>query len=316
MNISRRFSKPELETFAAFYAEMGRTLEQSLSIMLRTEVMVNYRGVEQRKFQDFLARNSFVLAVTPSSVENRVFTADGEDSDGGNQDVWPPIYMNFSETVVSPVLDRLLGAEITDGVRRFESRVEMTALEEKLFGRVMDAVCRGLEDAWRPLFPVRFQGTHLEDVEFQEHFVMLNYSFSLFHVSGMTALAFPAACVQRLLDRHQELETARPKKLRRRKRVEKPCESEKNAEPAVTQAAKIPDPGLEIAEALRTSLVDVSVQMRGGTVGPRDLLDWHLGDVIHLNRNAETEFSVLVEGTEKFVAAPGKFGQRKVFRIL
>lgn len=302
MGSLHRFSKSELDAFATVYAGFGHALETSLSTMLRTEVMVNYRGVEQRKFGDFFARNSFVVAVEPIFCEDREIEADVEIEN------WPAVYMNFSETIVSPVLDRLLGAEITDGVRRFESRTEMTPLEEKLFGRVMDAVGRGMEDAWRPLFPVRFHSTHLAEVEFEEPFVMLHYCFSLFHVSGMTAIALPAASVERLLEQQEKIAPKKSKKLRRRKRTENYVEIQKNPE--------IPDPSLEIADALRTSLVGLSVQMRGGTVASRELLDWHLGDVIHLNRSEETEFSVLVEGTEKFIAAAGKFRKRKVFRIL
>lgn len=71
-----------------------------------------------------------------------------------------------------------------------------------------------------------------------------------------------------------------------------------------------------MAEALAETPVQVSVQLSGAKITPQDLLKWRVGDLIELGKPEDFPFTVLVEGMEKFTAAPGKFKSRKAFRIL
>jgi len=71
-----------------------------------------------------------------------------------------------------------------------------------------------------------------------------------------------------------------------------------------------------MAEALAKTPVCVSVQLSGAKISPQGLLKWRVGDMIELGKPEDHPFTVLVEGMEKFTAAPGKFKSRKAFRIL
>lgn len=314
--ISRRFSKKEIDALASLFAGMGKPLEETLSIVLRTEVMAHFRGVEQKRFKDFLVRNSFMVAARPvlshnASAENDAVENSTAGDAVGNAALpmaFPPIYLSFSETVASPMLDRLLGAEsaLCTEPPCTTSRTEMTPLEEKLFQRVLDGIYRSLETPLNPILPIRFQTDFFEEVLFSENFVTINFAFSIFHLTGMVNFAFPSAVVEPILaSLEKAAATTQGKPLKKRRKRLKTLETP--VEPKGEQ---------EIVAALRTSLVDLSVRMLGGNVTPQEMLQWRLGDVIHLNRNEETGFSVLVEGVEKFFAAPGVFRHRKVFRIL
>jgi len=71
-----------------------------------------------------------------------------------------------------------------------------------------------------------------------------------------------------------------------------------------------------LADSLASTPVKISVQLSGVKIHPADLLHWKIGDVVSLGRPEDFPFTVLVEGMEKFIAAPGKFKSRKAFRIL
>ncbi|MBR0192314.1 MAG: FliM/FliN family flagellar motor switch protein [Thermoguttaceae bacterium] len=72
----------------------------------------------------------------------------------------------------------------------------------------------------------------------------------------------------------------------------------------------------DATDALALTPVKISVQLAGSRIRPQDLLRWKVGDVVSLGRPEDFPFNVLVEGMEKFTAAPGRFKSRKAFRIL
>ena len=372
----RRFSKAELETFAELYGRMEETLETALGRLLRTEVLVNFRGAEQTRFQHFLTLHSFILAARPVNsppegcpdsppVEGWLRSSRGgscvfrkgcqpprpsgippeEGNDGPpweQKPDWPTVFMNLPEAIISPMLDRILGADADDAAQKKEPRTCLTTLEEKLTERILAGVYRGMEDAWRPLVPVSFRGTRLEAVPFTANFVVLHYSLTLLGISGTISFAFPCGMVAGLLSlmeaeaekakfpssggvpegwgdqNHHAVSPDHPVGCAATPPEEGNLLPAENVTPETppAPAPENPDMSVGIAAALRNSLVDVSVRLLGGNVMPGELLDWKIGDVIHLNRSEKAEFGVFVEGTEEFSAVPEVYQQRKVIRIV
>ncbi|MDO4551180.1 MAG: FliM/FliN family flagellar motor switch protein [Planctomycetia bacterium] len=409
---ARRFSKDELDVFAQLHSAMNQKLEGFLSDLLQTDVQVNFRGVEPKDFRNFLTQNSFILSAVPVSGEDCLgsdFSEEIKKSD------WPKILINLPELIVSPILDRMLGAEMNTGMRREESRTKLTSLEEKLLERVLTGFYRTLSEAWRPVVKISFHTAHLEKISFDTRFVVMNFSVCLFGFSAMIACAFCCPLVGGLLslmhplsecvktentqnhssgershdfsgmgeempqkretqseemngfsenesssagqnisermlplkedsdEKTQDVLKKNARNLSRRVSEIQKCSEGQVAEDGVqkqetvslqTERERNPknlklrrrkrsaypetkkDPSVEIAAAIRTSLVEVRALMPGGKVSPQEILEWKIGDVIHLNRSQETAFTVFVEDTEKFTALPGKFRQRKVIRIL
>ena len=75
-------------------------------------------------------------------------------------------------------------------------------------------------------------------------------------------------------------------------------------------------PLLDVSESLKEAKIAVSVQLFGGKITPRELLEWETGDVVSLEKPADAPFEVLVESVPKFSAAPGRVKNRKAFKIL
>ena len=84
----------------------------------------------------------------------------------------------------------------------------------------------------------------------------------------------------------------------------------------ISQSVRAEEDEEDAAEALASTPVKISVQLAGSRIRPQELMRWKVGDVVSLGRPEDFPFNVLVEGMEKFTAAPGRFKSRKAFRIL
>ncbi|MBC7354464.1 MAG: FliM/FliN family flagellar motor switch protein, partial [Thermogutta sp.] len=76
-----------------------------------------------------------------------------------------------------------------------------------------------------------------------------------------------------------------------------------------------PDAAERIGRALRTSTVQLVVQLARTTITTQDLIGLRVGDIITTKKDIHTPLLVRVEGIPKFLARPGIFKGHKAICI-
>lgn len=190
----------------------------------------------------------------------------------------------FERTLFFALLDRLQGG---DGMPEEEADCSrpLTRLETRLAARFLLLFQNAIRETWNLPEPFDFEPVSGEELNPGRNVSALEFQLDFGNCGG-------------------KFRILRPMMLRRR-------------------VASLPVPDSEeveaafgIAESLADTPVRISVQLSGEKIRPQDLMRWRVGDVISLGRPEDFPFGVLIEGVEKFSAAPGRFKSRKAFRIL
>jgi flagellar motor switch protein FliM len=275
-----RVSKDQIKMLQSIHETFARLYTSSLTTLLRGLAEVEFRGVEQ------LSYGEFIMALAPPSCL-AVFNM--EPLKGG-------AVLDINAHVLFVVIDRLLG-----GTGLLPVRVrEFTEVEKVLVDRVAVRAMGDLRQAWHHVGSFGFR---VDRVETNPQFVQLtppnevvivvSFDVRVGTQSGPVALVYP----------HILLEPVMPKLSTHR-----------------WFAAAPRAPSRAEAEGLGQNLGRVGVTVRGVLaeipLTVRDVLRMKPGDIITMDRAPDAPAVVELEGVPRFTARPGVANRRHALQVL
>jgi len=274
-----RIIRGRMPTLEIINDHFCRLFRNNLSSALRKTIDVSSRGIEMKKFGEFIK----TLPV-PSSLH--IFRMD-------------PLrgyaILAVEAKLVFTLLDVFFGGS-GKGTYRVEGR-DFTAIESRLIHKVVAMIFSDMAKAWNSVHSVTFQ--HVRS-EINPQFVsivppsdlVINIAFGveLEPFTGLFTVCVPYAIIEPVKDKlysgfqSEQLEADRSWVTR-------------------------------FLDCLQEAEVEVKVELGKGKVMVQDLLRWKEGDILPLNQEVLEPLVVQVEGVPKFIGRPGICSGNKAIQI-
>jgi len=275
-----RVSKDQIKMLQSIHETFARLYTSSLTTLLRGLVEVEFQGVEQVSYGEF------IMALSPPSCL-AVFNM--EPLKGG-------AVLDINAQVLFLVIDRLLG-----GTGLLPVRIrEFTEVEKVLVERIAIRAMIDLRQAWHHVGSFGFRVDHTEtNPQFvqltspNEVVIAVTFNVKVGEIGGPMTIIFP----------HILLEPVMPKLSTHRWFATAPRPTS-------------PEEG----EGLSQNLLRVPVTVRGVLaeipLTVRDVLAMKPGDILSSGLRVGTPAVVELEGIPRFTARPGLVNQRKALQLL
>jgi flagellar motor switch protein FliM len=274
-----RVSKDQLKMLQSIHETFGRLYTSSLTTLLRGLVEVDFRGVEQVSYGEF------IMALSPPSCL-AVFNM--EPLKGG-------AVLDVNAHVLFLAIDRLLG-----GSGLLPARVrEFTEVERVLVERLAMRAMVDLRQAWHHVGSYGFRVDHTETnpqfvqlTSANEVVIAVTFDVKVGEVGGPMTIVYP----------HILLEPVMPKLSTHRWFAAAPRAA------SAEEGAGLSQNVLRVGLTLRGVLAEIPLTVR-------DVLAMKPGDILCSGRAAGLPAVVEVEGVPRFTGHPGIMNRRKALQI-
>ncbi|HID75066.1 MAG TPA: flagellar motor switch protein FliM [Planctomycetaceae bacterium] len=275
-----RVGKEQMRALQTLHEGFGRNFAAGLSAMLRSMVEVKLTSVDQ------LTYSEFVFSLENPTCFNLL---SAEPLEGH-------LILDLNPAILFPIIDRLLG-----GGREGSplARRPLTEIELRLVSRITELFLAELRRAWANVIELDFKVVRVESnpqlvqiVPPNEVVVLISFELTLGEVRGMVNLCIPYNAIERI-------------------------SSQLSANSWVTYGRKTGTPESEekIGQALRGSLVQLTVRLAQTRISTGDLIGLRVGDIITTEKDIHSPLLVSLEGVPKFHARPGAFKGHKAIQI-
>ena len=275
----RLFSQDQMRLVGHVHEAFARDLSVYLSAQLRTIVDITLTAVDQVLYSEF------VMSSAPPSA---LYVADAVGM--GHK-----IVVELDPRLVIFTTEKLFG-----GPGEFLKQPrEVSLIEQRIMGKVMERAFYELEKAWKQVHTVDFEEDTFEsNAEFVqiisgvEPAIVGTFEVTVYDQHSFINICYPYILLERILGRsglNQWISSATT-----------------DVSPAVREYFE---------SNLRTTSVDMHAELGRTKLPVTDLMRLEVGDVIPLQRRIDEPICVLVGGTEKFKAVPGRSGKRRSIRI-
>ena len=274
-----RIIRGRMPTLEIVNDHFSRLFRNTLSSDLRRAIDVGSRGVQMMKFGEFIK----TLPV-PSSLH--IFRMDPLRGHA---------ILVLESKLVFTLLDIFFGGSGKTSFR-IEGR-DFTAIELRLIQRVVAMVFADLEKAWNSAHPLTIHHTRSEiNPQFvtivppSDLVLTIPFSIELEQFTGMITICIPYSTIEPIKAKlysgfqSDQLEVDRSWIDR-------------------------------FFERLKSTEIEVKVELGTGTITVQDLLRLKVGDVLPLRKDVKELLSVQVQGVPKFLARPGVSGSNKAIQI-
>lgn len=274
-----RFSKEQLRTLHLIHSGFARLLSQSLSPYLRTPVHVELTGVDQISYGEYLRAISDPAVVSIFSLEPLHGSAAFE--------IHPEL--GFA------MVDRLLGGH---GVPTAKAR-EMSEIDQALLRRVVERALEHYAEAWAQL-------VHLTP---SLKLMVSNMTFN--QIALRSDMVLMAALEARLGANSGSMSLCVPISLL------EPILAKLNAQQWFAAGRQGQGAGLDqrahLEERIRGTELECVVELGGASVTLSDLLELQPGDLLKLDRPADADLELKVDGRTRLLGRVGTVGTRMGF---
>ncbi len=274
-----RIIRGRMPTLEIINDHFCRLFRNSLSTALRKTIDVSSKGVEMKKFGEFIK----TLPV-PSSLH--IFRMDP---------LRGVAILALEAKLVFTLLDVFFGGS-GKTIYRVEGR-DFTAIESRLIQKIVTMIFSELEKAWNAVHPITFQHVRSEiNPQFisivppSDLVIHIPFGVELEQFVGVLALCIPYAIIEPI-----------------KNRLYSGFQSEQ-LEVDQTWVSRF-------LERLQSAEVEVKVELGRSKVMVQDLLRWKEGDVIGLDQDVSDPLVVQVEGVPKFIGRPGICRGNKAIQI-
>ncbi len=274
-----RIIRGRMPTLEIINDHFSRLFRNTLSSALRKAIDVGSRGVQMMKFGEFIK----TLPV-PSSLH--IFRMDPLRGHA---------ILVLESKLVFTLLDLFFGGSGKTSFR-IEGR-DFTAIESRLIQRIVTMVFGDLEKAWNSVHPLTIQHTRSEiNPQFvsivppSDLVMTIPFGIELEEFTGMVTVCIPYSTIEpiktKLYSGYQsdQLEVDR-------NWIER------------------------FYERVKSTEVEVKVELGRGHITVQDLFRLRVGDVLPLGKNVSEPLVVRVQGVPKFSARPGVYGSNKAIQI-
>ncbi|WP_347245770.1 flagellar motor switch protein FliM [Thermogutta sp.] len=275
-----RVGKEQMRSLQTLHEGFSRNFAAGLSAMLRCMVEVKLTSVDQ------LTYSEFVFSLDNPTCFNLIRA---EPLEGH-------FILDINPTILYPMIDRLLGGgrEPTPITRR-----PLSEIERRLVGRITSLFLEELKRAWENVLPLELSVVRVESnpqlvqiVPPNEVIVLVSFELALGEVRGMANLCIPYNSIEPIANKLSA-----------------------NSWASYGKRQVSPDAAERIGRALRTSTVQLVVQLARTTITTQDLIGLRVGDIITTKKDIHTPLLVRVQGIPKFLARPGIFKGHKAICI-
>lgn len=275
-----RVSKDQLRALEAIHEGFARNLGASLSGFLRTIIEIRVASIEQLTYGEFTRS-------LPNPTCYNLLEAEGLDGQ---------LCLEISPLIIYPIIDRLLGGGTAE---MFVPQRPLTAIEQRLVGRLTDRALVTLSESWTNIKPVSFTLTATESnpqlvqiVPPNEVVVIVVFEIKMGSRSGNMSLCIPFNVIEPLLG---QLATQNWFSYRRR-----------DKDTAQTDRIK---------GHLDGAMVNVRVFLAETAITMGELMNLEAGDLITTTKSAGSEVILQVEGHNKFAGRMGKLRGKRALKI-
>ena len=274
-----KFSKEHLRTLEIIYEHYGRLLSTNLPLYLRKNVQISVASSETVVFSEFsnALSNPAILGIVNFAPLNGT------------------IIIELAPNLGFAMIDRMLGGQGVpiDKTRDF-SEIELTIIDKIL------VMCMQLmKDPWRNVVEI---DPFLERIETNPQFAQIiapndmiaivTLSVRVGDVEGFMNVCLPFFTVEDVMD-----------KLNTKFWY------------STMQAASEEDYSQYVESMIRRADVPVKAILGKSAITVDDFVNLQCGDIIRLNTLAEAEMPVYVGNIKKFMAMPGKSGDKYAVRV-
>lgn len=274
-----RVSRDHVRALRALHTSYARSLSSSLSMSLRSVVVVDCIHIEQLTYGEYVAS-----LLDPSCIG--IFSVKPLKGVG---------IIEMNPPLVFPIIDRMLGGT---GEAAFYDRT-LTNIEEIIITNVIEEALLILQESWQRSIELEMT---LERLENNPQFVqaaasgdsvlLILFSVRLNDVNSMMSICFPFMTIQQAFAN---------------------LRGEEYHAPADDEAKELYK-SLIYDHTCNVS-VDVSAQYESSQVTLRELLQLQKGDIIKLQNVQRDAALVLVGGIQKFYGRPGMANGRRAIQI-
>jgi flagellar motor switch protein FliM len=275
-----RVSKEHMRGLQTIHEGFSRNFGASLSGFLRAIVDVKLVSVDQLTYSEFVfsLENPTCYAILTCAP------LDGH------------VVVEINSSIVYPIIDRLLGGGSTSV--HIPSR-PLTEIETRLIRRVLEHLVSDLRSAWSIVLPVNFQLDRIESnpqlvyiVPPNEVVVLVSVEIAIADLRGMINLCIPFNVIE-------------------------PVMNTLAANTWVTYARHHKDQGKQdvVLRGLGTAPVELIAYLGETTLTARDVVHLHVGDLIMIDKPADSEVLISVGNQPKFRAEPAQYRGRLAVRL-
>lgn len=276
-----RVSKDHIRALGSIHDGFARNFGATLSGFLRTIIEVRVVGVEQLTYSEFIHSlpnpTCFVIVQAPP-LEGQMC-------------------MEVSPLIVYPIIDRLLGGSKSD---MFIPQRPLTAIEWRLMRRLINRALEHLSEVWKNLVDAKFQIVETESnpqlvhiVAPTEVVVFITFEIKMSQCAGTMSICIPFNTIESVLSK---LTTQSWFGYRAKGATD--LEKER------------------IHRNLRKSKVGLTVHLGRATISVNDLRTLRPGDLIQVDKQANGELIMQIEGRNKYACIPGQLRGRRAVRIV
>lgn len=274
-----KFSKEHLRTLEIIYEHYSRLLSTNLPLYLRKNVQISVASSETVVFSEFsnALSNPVILGIV-----------DFEPLPGS-------IIIELAPNLGFAMIDRMLGGQglPIEKTREF-SDIELTILD-----KIIVLCMQLMKDPWRNVVDV---DPFLERIETNPQFAQIiapndmiaivTLNVKIGDVEGFMNICLPFFTLEDVMD-----------KL--------------NTKFWYSTMQKVSDEDYShlVESMIRRSHVPVKAVLGNSTITVSDFVNLQCGDIIRLDTGAEAELSVYVGNIKKFMAMPGKSGDKYAVRV-
>ncbi len=273
-----RVSKEQLRALRGIHDKMVRTLSAQISSVMRSIVEIQLHSVDQMTYGEFLMS-------LPSPTSFNVFSMKPLEGSG---------ILEINPSIAFPMVDRLLGGK----GENYDVTREFTDIELTLLDTILRVIMTNSKDAWNsvtemyPVIEARESSPNVIQIVAQnEIVVMVVMEIIVGHTSGMMNICYPVIALEPILP-----------KLASRDIMLSETSSKKSR-------------NKELRTLLGGANVSVDAVLGDADLSLAELLELDLGDVLVLNRPANDNVILSVDGKDKFNANLGLNRHRKTVQI-
>jgi flagellar motor switch protein FliM len=274
-----RISKDQISTLRNLHEGYARLLSTTLTSMLRTIVEINLQNVEQLTYGEVIKSIS-----TPSCIY--VFQMEPLESSA---------IFDVSPSLIFIMLDRLFGGQ---GRSIDSTNREMTDIEKTVIYKIVERSLADLKIVWEN---IGIFSPKIENYEINPQFVqiappgdtvvLVTLEVRTRTGSGLMSLCFPFILLESIIDKLSG-------------------ESWISAQKTTTQETR-----RMVERELSSTIATLRAEIGSTQLSVRDFLQLSIGDVMVLDKLAQSDLVMYIEDRPKFLGKPGVIGRSKSFQI-
>jgi flagellar motor switch protein FliM len=276
-----RISKDRLRTIEAMYERLAKSLEAWLMSRLRRQIELRLQSVEQYSFGEFTLSLSTPCAAFGFDIRNLE----------GQRGV-----IDIGHELAFLVVDRLFGGD----AHPVSLQRALTPIERLTVRTLIERVTALLTEIWQDHVPLELDITSFESFpemvqggSREDPVLVANIEVSGEGLRSLLIICLPLGVLETFFAEGDG----------------------RRVKPMIGSAAERASTRQQTEASLRTVPVEVSARLPNFSVTLRELLQLREGGILPTGLSTDTPLQLVIGGRPRFVATPGRIGQRAAVRV-